>query len=130
MPLNLFLHIQSYYIQKWDFSKVFYGRTAFLKKIRKSSFFFIYFVYFSFCHHIFITFLFYILRVLANKSDTNGPNQEFDTLKSKKVPQSLEIGLFFLSNFYFYYIVIFGDMWYNSDRGDYCAYNNIKIKKF
>ena len=21
-------------------------------------------------------------------------------------------------------------MWYNSDRGDYCAYNNIKIKKF
>ena len=36
----------------------------------------------------------------------------------------------FLSNFYFYYIVIFGDMWYNSDRGDYCAYNNIKIKKF
>ena len=38
--------------------------------------------------------------------------------------------LIFLSNFYFYYIVIFGDMWYNSDRGDYCAYNNIKIKKF
>ena len=55
--------------------------------------------------------------------------REFDTLKCKKVPQILEIG-FFLSKFYFYYIVIFGDMWYNSDRGDYCAYNNIKIKKF
>ena len=49
-------------------------------------------------------------------------------MKSKKVPQSLEIGLFFYQIFYFYYIVIFGDMWYNSDRGDYCAYNNIKIK--
>ena len=33
-------------------------------------------------------------------------------------------------NFYFYYIVIFSDIWYNSDRGDYCAHNNIKIKKF
>ena len=38
--------------------------------------------------------------------------------------------LIFLSNFYFYYIVIFSDIQYNSDRGDYCAYNNIKIKKF
>ena len=27
-----------------------------------------------------------------------------------------------------YHIAIFSDMLYNSDRGDYCAYNNIKIK--
>ncbi len=33
-----------------------------------------------------------------------------------------------MSNFYFYYIVIFGDICYNNDRGDYYAYNNIKIK--
>ena len=50
-------------------------------------------------------------------------------MKCKKVPQILEIG-FFLSKFYFYYIVIFSDILYNSDRGDYYAYNNIKIKKF
>ena len=27
-----------------------------------------------------------------------------------------------------YHIAIFSDMLYNSDRGDYCAYNNIKFK--
>ena len=34
-------------------------------------------------------------------SDTNGFSREFDTLKSKKVPQSLEIGLFFCQIFIF-----------------------------
>ena len=50
-------------------------------------------------------------------------------MKCKKVEEKPENRLIFLSNFYFYYIVIFSDMWYNGDRGDYCAYNNIKIKK-
>ena len=36
--------------------------------------------------------------------------REFDTLKSKKVLQSLEYRLIFLLNFYFYYIVIFSDI--------------------
>ena len=49
-------------------------------------------------------------------------------MKSQKVLQSLEIGLFFCQIFYFYYIVIFSDICYNSDRGDYCAYYNIQIK--
>lgn len=38
--------------------------------------------------------------------------------------------LIFLSNFCFYYIVIFGDICYNNDRGDHYACNNIKIEKF
>ena len=36
--------------------------------------------------------------------------REFDTLKFKKAPQSLETGLFFCQLFLLFYIVIFSDM--------------------
>ena len=37
----------------------------------------------------------------SNRPITNARVREFDTLKSKKVPQSLEIGLFFCQIFIF-----------------------------
>lgn len=49
----------------------------------------------------------------------------FDTSVIKKVPLSLVIGLFFCQLFLFYYLVIFSDLWYADNRGDYYAGDNI-----
>ena len=50
-----------------------------------------------------ILFLFTLFQYLL-------PMREFDTLKFKKAPQSLETGLFFCQLFLLFYIVIFSDM--------------------
>ena len=55
------------------------------------------------------------------------PDREFDTSIIRKVLQSLIIGLFFLSTFLFYYLVIFSDICYNANRGDNYASDNIEI---
>lgn len=70
----IFTYTVLLYTKNGIFQRFFWGAARFLKKIRISSFFFICFVYFSFYHHTFITFLLYIVRVLTKASDTADSN--------------------------------------------------------